>query len=221
MTKTKNLIIFGAGNIGRETACLVQRINQMKPIWKLLGFVDDTQELDGHAVVDSYTVLGSSDYFENYKDDVFVVCALGEPTAKKLVVERLREYSNIKWATLIDPDTIIMGKIKIGGGCLVFPNTTISTDVSIGNHVLVYYNTSIAHDVKIGDYSSVNHGVNISGNVDIGYCSRLGVGSKTIEKVHIGDYVMVGAGAVVINDISDNNTVVGVPAKSIIRKGGY
>ena len=214
--KIKNLIIFGAGNIGRETACLVNRINKLNPIWNLQGFVDDTPGIIGKAIAE-YTVLGSSSYFESYNDEVYVICALGDPKAKESVVRRLSRHSNIRWSTLIDPSAIFMGTSKIGEGCLVFPNTTISTDVIIGSHVLVYYNTSVAHDVVIKDYSSINHGVNISGNVEIGCCSRLGVGSKTIEKVRIGDFVMVGAGAVVIKDIPDNETVVGVPAKPITK----
>ena len=38
----KKLIIFGAGGMGRETAWLVERINDVSPTWDLLGFMDDT-----------------------------------------------------------------------------------------------------------------------------------------------------------------------------------
>ena len=39
----KDIAIFGAGGMGRETACLIHRINNASdaPIWNLIGFYDD------------------------------------------------------------------------------------------------------------------------------------------------------------------------------------
>jgi serine acetyltransferase len=43
----------------------------------------------------------------------------------------------------------------------------------------------------------------------------IGVGANIIEERTIGENSVIGAGAVVINDIGDGQTVVGVPAKPI------
>ena len=39
----KDIAIYGAGGMGRETACLIERINKASPktIWNLIGFYDD------------------------------------------------------------------------------------------------------------------------------------------------------------------------------------
>ena len=37
----KDLYIIGAGGFGREVAWLVERINDVAPIWNLKGFIDD------------------------------------------------------------------------------------------------------------------------------------------------------------------------------------
>jgi len=213
----KNLLIFGAGGLGRETTFLVRRINAVSPTWNLMGFIDDTPELQGKTVC-GIPVLGGKDYFDKHSESAFVVCAIGDPESKQKVVNALDVYQNIHWATLIDPQAVISEDIQVGCGTLIFPNTTVTVNVQIGIHVLVYYNTSVAHDVVIGDYTSINHGVNISGNVTIGTCSRMGVGSKVIEKTTIGDHVFVGAGGVVLSDIESGQTVVGIPARPIVRR---
>ena len=37
----EDIAIFGAGGLGREVACLINRINQDKQIYNFIGFFDD------------------------------------------------------------------------------------------------------------------------------------------------------------------------------------
>ena len=46
---------------------------------------------------------------------------------------------------------------------------------------------------------------------------RVGVGAIIIGNVHIGDNVNIGAGAVVVKDVPSNTTVVGQPARYIVK----
>lgn len=47
------LVIIGAGGLGREVAWLVDEVNQDKPTYEFLGFLDDgaTDTVEGYAVV--------------------------------------------------------------------------------------------------------------------------------------------------------------------------
>ena len=45
----------------------------------------------------------------------------------------------------------------------------------------------------------------------------IGSGAKILGPIKIGDNVKVGAGAVVLHDVQNNNTVVGVPSKEISK----
>ena len=76
----------------------------------------------------------------------------------------------------------------------------------------------IEHDCIIGDNTFISPGVILGGNVTIKKNSFIGMGSKIIEGKIIGNNVTIGAGAVVIDDIPDNCTAVGVPAKVIKKK---
>jgi acetyltransferase-like isoleucine patch superfamily enzyme len=57
--------------------------------------------------------------------------------------------------------------------------------------------------------------VDIEPDFCIGDFCFLGTGCVILPKVKIGNNGVVGAGAVVINNVSDDQIVVGVPAKSI------
>ena len=46
----------------------------------------------------------------------------------------------------------------------------------------------------------------------------LGAGAKVIGKIRIGNNVIVGANSLVVADVPDNCTVVGVPARVVFRK---
>ena len=45
----------------------------------------------------------------------------------------------------------------------------------------------------------------------------VGAGAKVLGNIIVGDYVRVGAGSVVVNDVPEHSTVVGIPARIVKR----
>lgn len=73
--------------------------------------------------------------------------------------------------------------------------------------------TCVQHCVTIGD-------LNAGGPVPvIGRNCFIGARAIILGNVHIGNNVKIGAGAVVLEDIPDNCTAVGIPARIIKREG--
>ena len=65
-------------------------------------------------------------------------------------------------------------------------------------------------------HSSTCNDCRRSGGVPIiGDNVEINAGAVIVGPVHIGNYVRIGANAVVIQDIPDNSTAVGVPAKVV------
>jgi len=92
-----------------------------------------------------------------------------------------------------------------GGFVLIHPiGVVINSAVRGGSNVL------IESSVVIGD----NHGKSpvLGNNVFIGS------GAKIIGGIRIGDFTNIGANAVVLNNIEDNSTAVGIPARSFINR---
>lgn len=65
------------------------------------------------------------------------------------------------------------------------------------------------------NFVTLSPGVNISGNVYMENLSEIGTGVQIIQGKRIGKGAVIGAGAVVISDMPEHCTAVGVPAKVI------
>lgn len=214
MSTLKDLYIIGAGGFGREVAWLVERINEIEPTWNLKGFIDDNTAIHG-SLQDDYSVIGGCDYLMNITQEVWVVCAVGSAKIRQKIIEKLKNYANVKFATLIDPSVMRSERVDIGEGSIICAGTIITVDISIGSHVIINLDCTIGHDDIIHDFVTIYPSVNVSGNVVVGECAELGTGMQIIQGKSIGRESIIGAGAVVIRDIPEKCTAVGSPAKPI------
>jgi GT2 family glycosyltransferase/serine acetyltransferase len=88
-------------------------------------------------------------------------------------------------------DIVVHGSAEIGDDCI------IRQGVTIGNR----------HRDRPLEAPVLGAGVNV------------GAGAKILGKLHVGDRANVGANAVVTRDVNANDTVVGIPARSVARSG--
>ena len=209
----KDLVIIGAGDFGREIANVVERINAIESQWNLLGFVDDNEEIL-NTLIDGYKVLGNINWLNNYDKEAYAICSLGTAKNRKKIISKLNN-ENIKYATLVDPDAKLYKDATIDEGSIICGGSIAAINVSIGKHVIVNLNCTLGHDDIIGDYSVINPGVNISGKVELGSCVDLGTGSRIIQGHRVSENTVIGAGTVVLKDIDESGTYVGVPAKKV------
>lgn len=208
-----NIVIIGAGGFGREVQWLIERINEQEQTWNILGYVDDGMAVDTN--VDGYRVLGGIDYLRSVKENVAVVCAIGSSKTRKKVISRLLEQSNITFPNLVDPSAIMSGRIKIGQGNIICAGNILTVDIEMGDFNIINLDCTVGHDVMIDSFVTVYPSVNISGMVEVGSETELGTGTQIIQGKRIGANVIIGAGSVVVKDILEAGTYVGVPARKI------
>jgi sugar O-acyltransferase (sialic acid O-acetyltransferase NeuD family) len=184
--------------------------------WEPIGFIDDHKEK--HSVVSGLKVLGGIDVISS-ASDLNVVLAFGDPRIKEKVSEQLRSVKTT-FPIIIHPGAILQNadSIVLSPGTVVTAGCVLTTEIVIGEHVLINLNSTIGHDCKIGRCSSIMPGVNIAGEVSVGKGVLIGSGSNIRNKVKIGDHSIVGMGSAVIHDVAENDTVAGVPAKSLHTK---
>lgn len=213
----KNIMIIGAGGVGRETALIINDINNVKKEWNVLGFIDDNQYILNDSI-NGYKVLGNLEFLRSYKEEVYVICAISDYKIKKMIISELKNNINIKFATLIHPSTKLDDTVNVGEGCIIYQNVITTTNIEIGNHVIISPKCGIGHDTKIKDYCSILWNVNLSGNVKIEEGNLVGSASTIIQGITVGKESVVGAGTVVIRDVPSKVTVVGNPARVINKK---
>lgn len=209
----KNIAIFGAGGFGREVACLLNRINENTPTWKLVGFFDDGVA-KGSKISHHGEVLGGMDELNTWPTPLALVIAIGTPKSLKNVCERIVN-PNIYFPNIIHPDFLIADEqaFTIGQGNIIQGGCTVSCDVTIGNFNVFNGTISMGHDDVIGDYNILMPALKISGEVSIGNGNLIGVGSIILQQIKIGNDVRLGAGCVLMTKPKDGNTYLGNPAK--------
>ena len=105
-----------------------------------------------------------------------------------------------------------------------------SGQVSIRDPVLVQPGVYLIHgQVVIDGFSEIHSGAVIGPFVTVGLRAgdllgptigpgaSLGTGVKVLGRVHIGAGAQIGANAVVVDDVPESATVVGVPARPVVR----
>lgn len=212
----KDIVIFGAGGLGREVACLIKRINAVQPVWNLVGFYDD-----GIAVGtrNEYgKVLGNVKDLATCDKEMSVAIAIGSPKTVKMIAGELAGNAHLHYPNLISPDFNISDpeNYSIGYGNIIQRNCTISCNVHIGNFNILNTGIGLGHDARMGNYNSFMPAVKISGEVIIGDCNFFGVGAIVLQQLRVGCGVKLGAGSVLMRNAKDNLLYLGNPAKKIV-----
>lgn len=210
----RDLYIIGAGGFGREVAWLTERINAVNPTWNIKGFIDDNQTVQG-IQQGNYRVVGTCNMLETMDEEVWVVCAIGASHVRRKVIEKVAQYKNVRFATLIDPSVIMSSSVKIGEGTMVCAGNILTVDITIGKHVIINLDCTVGHDAILEDYVTLYPSVNVSGCSVLEREVEMGTGAQIIQGKKVLQGTIVGAGAVVTKDLPANCTAVGAPAKPI------
>lgn len=209
-----DIAIFGVGGLGREVLTLVKNINNVAPVWNIVGFFDDGHEKG--EMFNGYPNLGNTEDLNHWPTPISVAIAIGNSLVRKQVHSRLNNPM-IDYPTLIHPSAWIGDGeyVQIGKGCIICAGVKITTNVRINNFVILNLQCTLGHDSFIKDFVSIMPTVNISGEVTIGECVNVGAAATIINRLEIGEYSIVGAGAVLTKTLPAHCTAVGVPAKII------
>ena len=209
----KDIIIYGAGGLGREILCLIiKRLDEWNPI----GFIDDGV-CEGE-IIKGIPVLPKSFLYQKHENKLAVAIGIADPTIKMKIFTDLQENTDLYFPVLIAPTAIVDESAELDEGCIVSNFCLISINVKLGKCLFVNTKCDIGHDSVIGNFCSLMPCVNVSGNVTVGQRTSIGVQSAILQGVTIGSDVIVGMGSKVIANVSENCTVMGYPARLIDKR---
>lgn len=208
----KNLIIIGAGGMGREVYHLASRCSTTNN-FIIKGFLDDGNPNLNEFSFNYPPLLGNISDYQIEDNDVFA-CSIGDVKAKAKIIDYM-EAKGAEFVSLIDPSAYIERTASIDYGALIFHDVHVGSEAIIGRHVMLQSYSAIGHDVIIGDYTRIDPKVSCVGGTKIGNCVTLHTMSFINHKVRIGDGATIGAMSMVIRSVKSETTVFGIPAKEL------
>lgn len=207
------IIILGAAGLAKEFFLYVRRSH---PEIQKIFFVNDMDDGQTEIQINGKIYPVIKDW--SFEDKFPFIVAVGNPSIKKILVQRALSCGLDPFKTIIDPSALVLPGNKIGVGGLISPGCILTTNITIGDYVTLNLNTTVGHDSTIGDFSSTNPGVHISGQIEIGKCNEFGTGCIVRDRLKIGSNQKFGAQSAIVKNIQcDEQTIwVGVPARKLI-----
>lgn len=196
----RRLAIIGASGHGKVIADIAKRIGYCEIV-----FFDDDESIHECG---GYPVVGKSS--EAGTIDADVIVGIGNADIRKRIQESIPHE---KLVTLIHPDAVVAEDVVIDKGTVVMAGAVINPGVRIGKGCIINTCSSVDHDCIVDDFVHVAVGSHLCGTVNVGAGTWIGAGVIVNNNVFICPDCMIGAGAVVIKDITENGTYVGVPAR--------
>jgi len=216
----KNIVIIGAGGFAREVKWLIEEINKKKMQYKFLGFV--VSDLTKLGTNDSTgEVLGDFNWLEQNKNKIdALTIGIGTPLVRAGIGDKLeKSLPELEWPNLIHPSVLMdYGSVQYGRGIILCANVVGTVNLEFADFCMVNLSCTVGHEARLGKGCVSNPTVNISGGVIIEDEVLIGTGAQVLQYIRIGKGASIGAGAVVTRDVQPGETVVGIPAKPLIRK---
>lgn len=212
--------IYGASGCGRGIMPLARE-------WALkhdisldrLVFIDDG--VQNPESVNGHCILKYAEFLALEATERWVSIAIANSPIREKIALKLQADQVLSW-TIQASNCVIMDDVTIGQGALLSPFVTLTSNIRIGRHFQANLYSYVEHDCIIGDFVTFAPSVRCNGNIVIEDHAYIGTGAVikqgTPDKpLVIGRGAVVGMGAVVTKSVSAGVTVVGNPARPLIK----
>ena len=214
----KRVAIFGASGCGRGVMPLARQLWDASCQPHELVFVDDyppVAECNGHRVLSYAEWLGQP------ASSRHINIAVANSSVRQKLVERCLA-DGVKFFEVRAANVVQLDNVQLGEGAILCPFVTLTSNIRIGKHFQANLYSYVEHDCVIGDYVTFAPGVKCNGNVMVEDHAYLGSGvvikqGQPGQPLVIGRGAVIGMGAVVTKSVPPGATVVGNPARQLLK----
>ena len=208
----KNLIIIGAGGMGRVMYDMARESHGYGDNFEIKGFIDDNiNALDNFENYPS--LVGTIKDYEIQPDDIFI-CSIGGAFRRECM-ERIINKGG-EFISLIHKTARIGTNVKLGKAIMVGAFTIIAADAVVGDYNFIQSYTIIGHDVVIGDWNRIDSHVMFIGGVKVGNNNMIHTSAVLNHGVEVEDNAHIGACSFVTRKVESGTTVFGNPARRLM-----
>lgn len=210
----KKLALIGVGGHGDAICPYIDRQK-----YELVGYFDDKSITTHNDLPVLGKVAEVIQFLDNGTIDV-VFIAIGDNKPRKLIFDMLAENHYDKLINVICPSaTVLNPELLKGRGIFIGHEAFVGALVEIADNVIINTKSIVEHNSIIKSHCNVAPASVILGSVIINEGAYIGASTTVKQLLEIGSFATVGAGAVVVKNITDDGTYVGVPARKMVKKG--
>ena len=204
----RSLVLVGAGGHADVVRAAAEASG-----WRVTAHVDTTLARD--AVHRGLPILGGADAIARSEDlGGAIHVAIGDNATRMQLCARL-QCKGVVLATIVHPAAFVDPSASLGPGSAILAGAIVNPLAKLACAVVVNTGAIVEHHCAIADGVHVAPGAVMGGHCRIGTQALIGLGARLRDRVTIGACARIGAGAAVIDDVEENTTVVGVPAKRL------
>ena len=216
----KRFAIFGASGCGRGVLPLVRQ--QLQAALAAgdadLVFVDDQPPA---PVVNGQQVLTYAQWLSEPASSRHMNVAIANSQVRQKLVQRCMA-NGVQFFEARATNVVQLDDVQLGEGAILCPFVTLTSNIRIGQHLHANIYSYVEHDCVVGDFVTFAPSVMCNGNVHIEDHAYIGTGAVIKHGVPgaplvIGRGAVVGMGAVVTKSVPPGVTVVGNPARPLIK----
>lgn len=212
--------IYGASGCGRSilpiaAAMLSTRLGENGYD---LVFVDDAPPA---PIVNDRRVLTYREFMAAKAVSRAVCIAISDSRTRQRLADRCLN-DGVASLTVIASNVVVLDEVQIGDGAILAPFVTLTSNIRIGRQFHANLYSYVEHDCVIGDFVTFAPAVHCNGNVTIEDHAYLGAGcllrqGRPGAPLVIGRGAVIGMGAVVTQNVPAGGTVVGNPARPVLK----
>ena len=209
--------VYGASGFGREVMPLL-RAQLADEIGASFVFIDDAAT---ESTINGHKCLTFEDFCRTPAQSRIVAIAIGDGRIRRKLAEKCTE-KGIEFIGIRAQNCLTLDEAKIAEGSILCAFSMITSNVVIGRHFHGNIYSYVAHDCIIGDFVTFAPGVMCNGNIYVEDHAYIGTGAilrqgEPGKPLIIGAGATVGMGAVVTKDVPPGVTVVGNPARPLVK----
>ena len=211
--------IVGAGGFGREVLPVAESmLKAADPMqdFEVVFVVEygQAQSINGHRVLllDEFLASDREKYFN---------ITIADAVVRGRIAEQMISHGVAPFS-IQALNSMSLSSNQIGEGAILCPFTLVTANAIIGRffHANIY--SYVAHDCQIGDFVTFAPSVHCNGHVIVEDYAYIGTGAilkqgSAENPLIIGRGAIVGMGAVVTKSVAPYTTVVGNPAKPLVK----
>jgi sugar O-acyltransferase (sialic acid O-acetyltransferase NeuD family) len=205
-----DVLIVGAGGHGKVVLDILRAEGHYRPI----GFLDADPALTGSSV-HGLPILGQINLLPKLRQKAQkAIVAIGDNRTRASYADLVRQQG---WdlVSAIHPTASVSPTATLGINVVVAAGAVVGTDAELADNVIINTAAVVDHECQIGNAAHICPAAALAGRVRVGEMAFVGLGCRVIQCLTIGSQSTIGAGAVVLEDVPEYATVVGVPARVV------